>query len=213
MADKDSAIRAAYDAVAGGYAQRFAGELSHKPLDRALLKAFVDQLTAVGGVIADVGCGPGHVAQYLKSLGANVTGVDLSPGMVAMARSLDPTIEFHVSSMSSLPAADGEWGGIVALYSIIHLEPGDRAAAMAEFFRVLRPRGLLLISIHIGSEVRHLDEFLGQAVSLDFRFIEARELESELAAAGFEVLMTMERSPYEPQEAPTRRGYVLARKP
>jgi len=115
--------------------------------------------------------------------------------------------------MTSLRAADGVWSGIVALYSIIHLEPAGRATAMAEFFRVLGPHGLLLISFHAGNEVRRLDELLGQAVSLDFRFLEVGELVSELDAAGFQVLMTMERTPYEPQEAPTRRGYILARKP
>jgi hypothetical protein len=70
-----------------------------------------------------------------------------------------------------------------------------------------------MISFHVGSEVRHADEFLGQAVSLDFHLIETAALKSELDAAGLEVLMTLERSPYEPHEVSTRRGYVLARKP
>jgi hypothetical protein len=73
--------------------------------------------------------------------------------------------------------------------------------------------GLLLLSVHVGNEVRHVDEFMGQPVSLDFRFIETSDLEVELGAAGFEVMMTLERGPYEPHEASTRRGYVLARKP
>lgn len=70
-----------------------------------------------------------------------------------------------------------------------------------------------MVAIHVGNQVRHVDELLGQAVSLDFRFMEISELETKLGNAGFEVMMTMERSPYEPYEAPTRRGYVLARKP
>jgi ubiquinone/menaquinone biosynthesis C-methylase UbiE len=193
VADHEAETRAAYDAVAEAYADRFADELSDKPLDRALLRALVEQLPSSHGIIADVGCGPGHVARYLRSLGARAVGVDLSPAMVAVARRLDPTTEFHVASMLALPAADGEWNGIVALYSLIHLNPGEVATALAEFFRVLRSQGLVLISIHIGSEVRHVDEFLGQAVSLYFRFIEMATLTSELEATGFEVLMTMER--------------------
>ena len=209
----EAAIRRAYDSVAQAYVGRFVDELTYKPLDRALLKAFVEQLPLSNGLVADIGCGPGHVARYLRSLGSNVIGVDLSPVMVAMARDLDPAIEFQVGDMSSLSARDSEWDGIVAFYSIIHLEPADRRAAMTEFFRVLRHRGLLMISIHVGSEVRHVDKLLGQAVSLDYRFMETAELGSELQAAGFEVLMTLVRSPYEPQEAPPERGYVLARKP
>jgi ubiquinone/menaquinone biosynthesis C-methylase UbiE len=213
MTPEDEAIRKAYDAVADAYAQRFADELSHKALDRALLGAFVEQLPSRGGLIGDVGCGPGHVARYLKSLGFRSTGVDLSPAMVKIARRSDPTIEFTVASMLALPAGDREWEGIVALYSIIHLEPTQVQAAIAEFFRVLTNRGLLMVAIHVGNQVRHVDELLGQAVSLDFRFMEISDLETKLGNAGFEVMMTMERSPYEPYEAPTRRGYVLARKP
>jgi ubiquinone/menaquinone biosynthesis C-methylase UbiE len=210
---QDEAVQKAYDAVADSYAQRFADELSHKPLDRALLRAFVEQLPSRDGLIGDVGCGPGHVARYLKSLGFRSTGVDLSPAMVEIARRSDPTIEFKVASLLALPTADGEWDGIVALYSIIHFEPTQVQAAIEEFHRVLTNRGLLLLSIHVGNEVRHVDELLGHAVSLDFRFMETSDLERKLTDAGFELMMALERSPYEPYEAPTRRGYMLARKP
>ncbi len=213
MIPEGDAVRKAYDAVADAYAQRFSDELSHKPLDRALLGAFVEQLPSKDGLIGDVGCGPGHVARYLTSLGFRSTGVDLSPAMVEIARRNNPTIEFKVASMLALPTGDGEWDGIVALYSIIHLEPEQVQVAIAEFFRVLTNRGLLMLSFHVGDEVRHVDEFFGQAVSLDFRYIQTSELETKLNDAGFEVMMALERNPYEPYEAPTRRGYVLARKP
>jgi len=60
-------VRDGYDAVAEDYAERVAGELAGKPLDRALLSAFVETVRAVGpdGVIAEVGCGAGHLAAYL----------------------------------------------------------------------------------------------------------------------------------------------------
>ena len=212
MIPDDDAVRKAYDAVADAYAERFADELSHKPLDRALLRAFVEQLPSTDGLIGDVGCGPGHVARYLKSLGFRSTGVDLSPAMVDIATRSDPTIEFKVASMLALPSADGEWDGIVALYSVIHLEPTQVQTAIREFLRVLTDRGLLMLSIHVGNEVRHVNELLGHAVSLDFRFMEISDLETMLIDAGFDVMMSLERSPYEPYEAPTRRGYILARK-
>jgi hypothetical protein len=54
-------------------------------------------------------------------------------------------------------------------YSIIHLEPGELAPAFTEICRVLRPGGLMLVSFHIGSEVRHLEQWWGQDVDVDFR--------------------------------------------
>jgi trans-aconitate methyltransferase len=52
-------IRACYDAVAREYAERFAGELAHKPLDRELLNRFASVVRGRGDVY-DLGCGPGQ---------------------------------------------------------------------------------------------------------------------------------------------------------
>jgi SAM-dependent methyltransferase len=210
-ADEDS-VRAGYDAVAEAYAARFFGELLHKPLDRALLQAFLEQLPPGGMPVADVGCGPAHVARHLGALGATVLGIDLSPAMVDVARRLSPGLDVRLGTMLALDAADDAWAGIVAFYSIIHLEPADVPVAFGEFSRVLRPGGLVLLAYHAGEEVRHVDSFLGKAVSMDFRFHEPAAVSAALQAAGFEVLMSMERRAYEPFEVATRRAYVMARK-
>ena len=68
-----------YDRVAERYAAEIAGELTHKPFDRGLLDALAE--LACGGPVADVGCGPGHVAAYLAGRGARTIGLDRSPGM------------------------------------------------------------------------------------------------------------------------------------
>jgi len=208
-----ASTRASYDRVAEEYAARIAGELAGKPLDRALLACFVEQVGGLG-TIADIGCGPGHVAAYLHGLGAQVVGIDLSPEMVAVAQQRSPTIPFEQGSMLALAAPDASWGGIVALYSIIHLPPEERPRALAEFCRVLRPGGLLLLAFHIGDEQRHLDEWWGQEVALDIWFLQPREIESLLRDAGFTVEMSLVRQPYAPDvEHQSQRAYILARKP
>lgn len=163
------------------------------------------------GPVGDVGCGPGQVAAHLAGLGLTVEGVDLSPGMVAQARRLHPGLTFREGSMLDLDVADGAWGGIVALYSLIHVPPDQVPRALAEFARVLRPGGWLLVAFHVGSELRHLDEWWGEPVSLDFHFFEPAALEQQLAAAGLPVQARVEREPYPAVEGPTRRGYLLAR--
>lgn len=204
--------RATYDRVAEEYAARIAGELAGKPLDRALLACFAEQVGGLGA-IADIGCGPGHVAKYLYGLGASVVGIDLSPEMVAVAQRLSPEISFEQGSMLSLVVPDAAWGGIVALYSIIHLPPEARPQALAEFFRVLRPDGLLLLAFHMGDEQRHLEEWWGESVSLDVWFLQPREIESLLRNAGFTTEMSLVRQPYAPDvEHQSQRAYILARK-
>jgi SAM-dependent methyltransferase len=68
MATPDPLL-ASYDRVAAEYTAQIADELAGKPLDRALLRVFAEQ---VDGPIADLGCGPGHVAAFLADAGATV---------------------------------------------------------------------------------------------------------------------------------------------
>lgn len=207
-----ASTRASYDRVAEEYAARIAGELAGKPLDRALLAAFAEQVGA-SGIIADVGCGPGHVAAFLRGLGAQTLGIDLSPEMVATARRLWPEITFEQGSMLSLHVPDAAWDGIVAMYSIIHLPPESRALAFAEFHRVLRPGGLLLLAFHVGDEQRHLDEWWGHDVSLDVWFMDPQAIEGLLEKAGFVIEMSLVRQPYAPDvEHQSQRAYILARR-
>ncbi len=100
---------------------------------------------------------------------------------------------------------------VVALYSIIHLEPGQLPRAFGEIRRVLRPSGLALVAFHIGSEVRHLDQWWDVEVDVDFRFLEVPDVAEVMQRAGFGVGARLERTIY-PAEVETRRGYLLARR-
>src|SRR6266849_3919277 len=94
-------LRDSYDQVAEEYVARIYHELEHKPLDRELLDRFATEVRGLGPA-CDMGCGPGHIAQYLHNRGADVLGIDLSPGMVERARKLNPGIEFREGNMVSL---------------------------------------------------------------------------------------------------------------
>jgi ubiquinone/menaquinone biosynthesis C-methylase UbiE len=207
---RHDSVRQGYDAVAEAYAVRFNDELDDKPLDRALLASLIEQ-TETGTPIADVGCGPGHVAAWLADLGANAVGIDLSAGMIDVARKLHPGVEYRVGDLHNLPAADDELGGIVAFYSIIHLAPDELPHAFGEMRRVVRPGGPLLLAFHVGTGVRHLDEWWGHDVDIDFRLLETAAVVEALDGAGLVVEMQLERIPY-PEEGATRRAYVLGRR-
>jgi SAM-dependent methyltransferase len=203
-------VRRSYNAVAESYASGFRDELARKPLDRAVLACLIEQAEQ-GVPIADVGCGPGHVSAWLASHGTTAVGIDLSAGMIAVGRREYPEVEFREGDFLALPAAAGEFGAVVALYSIIHLEPSELGRAWDEIHRVLRPSGLLLVAFHIGSEVRHTAEWWGHAVDVDFRFFEPPDIAETLEAAGFAVEVRLERTSY-PEEIETRRAYLLARR-
>ncbi|MFI1809398.1 class I SAM-dependent methyltransferase [Streptomyces sp. NPDC020422] len=205
-------VRRSYDAVAGEYLARIGDELDGKPLDRALIGALVEQ-AGEGAVVADLGCGPGHVAAWIagRAEAPRVVGVDLSPAMVALGRERHPEAEFREGDLLRLPARDGEFDAAVALYSLIHLAPGELAPALAEIRRTLRPGGRLLVSFHIGAEVRNMTEWWGHEVDVDFHFLRPPDVAEALRAAGFGIEAELVRGPY-PHEAETRRCCLLARR-
>jgi len=206
-----TSVRRSYDEVAEEYAAHLKDELTYKPLDRALLGALIEQSDA-GSPIAEVGCGPGHVAAWVVSQGAKAVGIDLSPRMIAVGRRIYPEVEFREGDFLSLPAGDSEFAAVIALYSIIHLETCELHPAFEEIRRVLRPSGLVLISFHFGSEVRHRTEWWGHEVDVDFRFFEPESVIESLESAGLVLEAKMERVNY-PEEVETRRAYLLARRP
>lgn len=210
-------VSKSYDAVAERYADELADELERKPLDRALLRCFAELTAHVDGPVADVGCGPGHVAYQLADLGCDVVGIDVSPRMIELARSRFPGLRFEVGSMLDLPA-DDEWAGAAALYSMIHLDPAQRAAACVQLARAIRPGGTLLVAFHVSDprhasgQIQHLDEWWGEPVDLDGYFLDPAEVTRDLTDAGFTVSATLRREPV-PGEYPSHRCYLLAERP
>jgi ubiquinone/menaquinone biosynthesis C-methylase UbiE len=213
--DRMAATRSSYDAVAGSYAEAMSDELRHKPLDRALLTAFAEQVRQVGGGqgrVWDIGCGPGHVTAFLAGLSLNAAGIDLSDAMIAQARKRHPGLEFGSGSMTALPAPDGSQDGLVSFYSLIHMiDDADLRAALAEYRRVLADEGLLLLAVHAGQEVRHSTDWFGAEVDVSFRFFDPDRLAAELDRAGFAVESLTRRQPYPGAEVATQRAYFLAR--
>jgi len=205
-------IRASYDTVADEYAARIAGELAHKPFDRQLLDTFAAQVKG-HGLVADLGCGPGMVTQYLQDQGVKALGIDLSPRMIERASALHPRATFKCEDFTRLEVLDSQWAGIVAMYSLIHLPREEVQGVLRDFFRVLAPGGLMLLAFHLGSETRHASDWWDRPVQLDFVFFEMAEMLSYVWGAGFDSELHVERDPYPEIELQTRRGYILAKKP
>ena len=203
-------IRESYDSAAQAYAENLSTELEHKPLDRHLLNRFAEAVQSRGRV-ADLGCGPGHIAGYVRERGVDVLGIDLSPEMVRVAASLHPGGDFRVGDMKRLDLPSGSLAGVLSFYSIVHFPIAELGPVVHEIRRVLAPDGLALIAFHVGTDVVRVEDLFGAPVSLDFRFHVPQEIVRELQLAQLSVIEHVEREPYEGAEYPSRRCYLLAR--
>jgi ubiquinone/menaquinone biosynthesis C-methylase UbiE len=151
--------------LAVGWEQRY-----QKPAFRARQRAFEECLAGHdlhGQDWLDAGCGSGTLARYLVEAGARVLGVDAADEMIAMARELarqgvvsqgvvsedvarhaEPSQQLrfeHVATIAKLPLADQSLDGILCSSVLEYVS--DPAACLAEFARVLRPGGLLVVSV------------------------------------------------------------------
>jgi SAM-dependent methyltransferase len=153
---------ASYDTVAESYLDRLGGYPDDDAHDRALFGLFAELVARTGERrVVDAGCGPGQVTAYLATLGLDAFGIDLSPGMVDLARRRNPGLGFDVGSMTDLDVGTGSVGGFLAWYSLIHVPDAEVAGVLAEAARVLRPGGVALLGFHVGDATAHKTQGYG----------------------------------------------------
>jgi len=203
--------REGYDLTASEYAERFHDHLHDKPLDRAMLTGFAGMVKS-NGLIADVGCGTGATSRLFADLGLDVVGIDLSPRMIAQARRLNPGLRFQAGSMTKLDFDDGQFDGLCAWYSVIHIPDESLPAVFSEFRRVLCPNGVALVAFQVGDQPRTFKEMFGEQVSLTFYRRQPDTVALMLEDAGLTPYSGLVREPDDDGFESTPQAYLIARR-
>jgi len=127
-----------------------------------------------GARILDAGCGPGHHSHYLAGLGYEVLGVDLSQAALAIANDSHrggARPFFRAADMRAIPVPSGTFDGVWAAASCVHTPNEFIREQFSEFERVLKPGGILGLTMQVG-RLRALEE--------DGRFFEGHLDESSV---------------------------------
>jgi SAM-dependent methyltransferase len=99
-----------------------------------------------GSRVLEAGSGSGRVLEYLLELGCRAVGVDFAWHALREARGRRPHLPAAVADVQRLPFADQAFDRVVSLGLVEHFEEGA-VAPLREHRRVLRPGGLLLLTV------------------------------------------------------------------
>lgn len=141
-----------YDSFSEQYAQTWGANWQSE--DKQWIDEFLAKLPKNAAVI-DVGCGTGHILQYCAANGHQVTGVDVSEGMLSQAKLQVPQAKLVQMHADSLAFPNNSFDGLISRYVLQHLTQVD--VSIAEFYRVLKPGGYAYVVIHV-SNTDSLDE-------------------------------------------------------
>ncbi len=201
-------VRDSYNAMAELYAAVNLGGFNRATPDRKRLAAFAELAARSKGAVADLGCGPGHVVNYLSGLGLEVFGYDISPGQLAQAHQAFPDLRFEIGDLTSLDNADSSLGGIVARYSLIHMLPAHFESVFAEWFRVLEPGAPVLVSFFASASAETHGSPFDHAVVTGYALFPAT-IAQQLQDAGFGDIEVTVRGPLKGERA-LDHGTILA---
>lgn len=133
-----------YDKIADDYVQNYTDRTPWAEL----YDLFTDRLK--GPRVLDIGSGPGHDAKIFCDRGLNVTGVDLSEGLIKHARQKAPQATFLKMDMRDLDFPRESFDGVWALASLQHLPKSEISKALQEIRKVIKDKGILYLSVTRG---------------------------------------------------------------
>jgi ubiquinone/menaquinone biosynthesis C-methylase UbiE len=210
MSTKTRELAQAYDRIAQWFDVNRTRELIELPYLEELIRR-----VPPGAAILDLGCGTGEpILRYLVELGFDVTGIDASTAMIAIAKRRFPATRLLVGDMRTI-ALEQTFDAVIAWHSLFHLPHDDQRAMFPAFARMLNPGGLLMFtsgsaygevwSDNGGEALYHAsldaDEYRGLLEGQGFQVL--RHAANDAACGGATVWIAQYR-PGEHHETPTR---------
>lgn len=180
--DEEKTISDTYEQIAEKYTQAFYNDLTDARYIDNLLKELPR-----GSNILDIGSGPGQFSKYIKNKGYEVMGIDISDAMIKIANNRVPQVNFKKMDMRNMEFDADTYDGILAAYSIIHIQSKDLNRVFQEFYRVLKQNGLALIIAQKGDPDKIVAEPLNPDLNIFINLFSEERLKAYAENADFNV--------------------------
>jgi SAM-dependent methyltransferase len=151
------------------------------------------KLVGQGARVLDIGCGSGVKSKYLKEHGLEVVGIDLSSGMIDIAKRELPDIEFHALDLKEAWRLEGLFDGLFMQAVLLHVPKAEAAERIATLAQKLRPGGLFYIAVKakreggVDEEIKTENDY-GYEYQRFFSYYTPQEIKSFFTNLGFEII-------------------------
>ncbi len=194
-----------YDKIAEDYAASF----KEKPEERELILDFLASLPEHPAVL-DAGCGNSDYFPLFHEHKVDYTGIDLSEGMIEVARRHHPQGRFLVRDMRETDFPPGDFDGVFCFYALIHLNDHEIIRTLASFSRLLKPGGKILASFQEGEgEVYEKSPYLAEG-RIYLNLLSEDEIRAMLEQTGFHPIRRVKIEPASKKQHPYNKILVLA---
>jgi ubiquinone/menaquinone biosynthesis C-methylase UbiE len=184
-------LKKVYDEVASSYDNQHKEDLIRQDLDIFL------QYLSKSAKVLDFGCGPGRDGEYFALQDIEVTFLDISPQMLAIARKKVPSATFIEADMTEVELPGEEYDGIWANASLLHLTKVEIPSVLEKIFSSLKPGGVFFVSLKEGEgekeETTTRFQNTDRPVARFFAFYSYQEIRTLLENVGFTVIETIMR--------------------
>jgi ubiquinone/menaquinone biosynthesis C-methylase UbiE len=141
LAERRSAVVAAYDDLAPGYDEHeYPSDLQREWVARVL------RLIRPGGIVLDAPCGTGKYFPMVAAAGHQVAGVDRSAGMLAQARARGIAVRLERVALQDLSYA-GAFDAVLTVDAMENIPPEDWPLVLANLHRAARPGGVMYLTV------------------------------------------------------------------
>lgn len=179
--EKKKGVIADYDDIAKEYAEEFFYDIS----DNKYIDFFLQSLDGIK--ILDAGCGNGKDCKYISEKGFEVNGIDLSVGMLAIAKKRVPNGKFEVMDIADITYPENSYDGIISNCSLFHIPSEELPKTLESFAGVLKPNGKLLLILQEGLGETMIEEPYRQGVNIYMNYFSVETISNLLQEYGFEV--------------------------
>lgn len=138
--------------------------------------------------ILDIGCGPGNITKYLlsKRPDFNISGIDIAPNMIALAKKNNPTATFSVMDSRQINKLQTKYDGIICGFCLPYLSQGDSYKLIFDVKNLLNGNGLLYLSFVEGDPDKSDFQVGSSGDRVYFYYHNLKELKMKLIDAGLE---------------------------